>query len=91
MEGQKKVVSIVLVDRQAVEDLRLLIRLCYCPSSSYLQDSNGQLVPKRTILRLITLADALEFRDFLQACPTSLGREMTMEEAMSYLEEIPPA
>lgn len=60
VENQKKIVEIALEDQQAVDDLRLLLKLNY--SSSCIND-NGCAIDKPTRLRLIFLANAFEFKE----------------------------
>jgi len=77
----------VLVDDQAVDDLRFLIKLS-C-GLSYVQDGDARL-PKTVRLRLTFLANALEFVDCVQECLQSLNEEnLTLEEACSLLDDMP--
>ena len=79
--------EIVLADAQAVEDLRLLIKLS-C-GVSYVEDS-GMRLPNSTRLRLAFLGNAFEFVDCVQECLQSLSEEdMTLADALSLLDEMP--
>jgi len=87
VENQQKIVEIVLADAQAVEDLRLFIKLS-C-GVSYVEDS-GMRLPNSTRLRLAFLGNAFEFVDCVQECLQSLSEEdMTLADALSLLDEMP--
>lgn len=87
VENQQKTVDIVLADDQAVEDLKLLIKLS-C-SLSYVEDS-GVRLSNSTRLRLAFMANAFEFVDCVQECLQSLSEEkLTLEDASSLLDEMP--
>lgn len=88
-EAQTKTVEITLADKEAVEDLKLLIKLSY--GASYMRDGDA-LVPRATRPRLLHLANASEFRDALTEILPSLGEDLSsLEEAITCLEEIPQA
>lgn len=87
VENQKKTVEIELADDQAVDDLRLLIKLS-C-GLSYVQDGDVRL-PKAIRLRLAFLANALEFVECVQECLRSFSEEdLTLEEAFALLDDMP--
>lgn len=87
-EAAERRVELVVDDEQAVEDLRLLIKLAY--SDSYTHDG-GQLLPLDTRLRLAALADALEFVEaadqVLKSLPLGLGLE---GGGVTCLGDLPP-
>lgn len=75
--------EIVLADDQAVEDLRLLIKLS-C-GLSYVQDTD--VLSQSTRLRLASLAKSFEFVDCVQECLQSLSEEeLKLEDAFGLLD-----
>ena len=90
-EAAEQRVELALESTQALDDLKLLIKLSY--SDSYTHD-DGQLLPPSTRLRLAALADALEFVeavDQLLVSLNSLPHEIGIETALARLDELPPA
>lgn len=83
MENQQKTVEIVLADDQALDDLRLLIKLS-C-GLSYVQDGDTRL-PKA----MAFLANAFEFVDCVRECLQSLIEEnLTLKDAFMLLDDMP--
>jgi len=87
VENQQKTVEVALADAQAVEDLKLLVKLS-C-GLSYVEDS-GVRLPMSTRLRLAFLGNAFEFVECVQECLQSLSEEeLTLEGAFTLLDEMP--
>ena len=85
LESQKKVVELQVADEQAVVDLKLLLKLSYSGSYIYYEDV---LLDLQTRIRLVILADALEFRECVDAIFSSFVVLSTSEEALARLEEM---
>lgn len=87
LESQQKTVELQLADDQAVDDLRLLIKLS-C-GLSYVQDGDARL-PKAVRLRLAFLANALEFVECVQEYLLSLSEDdLTLKDAFALLDDMP--
>jgi len=86
VENQQKTVKVALADAQAVEDLKLLVKLS-C-GLSYVEDS-GVRLPMPTQLRLAFLGNAFEFMECVQECLQSLSEEeLTLECVITLLDEM---
>jgi len=81
-------VEVTVPNEQAVEDLRLLIKLCYSDSFAY---DEGQLLLFDARVRLGLLADGFEFVNALQQQLESLPLELDFEAAQTCLDDLPPA
>jgi len=79
LESQQKMVELQVSDEQAVVDLKLLHKLSY--SGSYIHDEDV-LLDLQTRMRLAVLADALEFRECVDAIFSSFVELSTFEEAL---------
>ena len=69
-----------------MEDLSLLIKLSYCPS--YVKDG-AKLLQQDVLLRLAAIANAYEFVECLQECMNHVASSLTLEQAMTIMEELP--
>jgi hypothetical protein len=85
-EAQNKVVELTLVDQQAVNDLRLLLKLNY--TGKYTKDEEVSL-DRNTRMRLAFLGNALEFVDCVEQCLMSLGEGLNGRIALTVLNDIP--
>jgi hypothetical protein len=81
-------VELAVEDEQAVEDLKLLIKLSY--STSFTHDG-GQLLPFDTRLRLAARADSLEFVEAVDQVVPSLALGLDFEKATTCLAAVPAA
>lgn len=79
-------VELELSDDEAIDDMRLLLRLTYGPT--YTSDA-GVLLDLSTRLRLAVLGNALEFVDCVEECLRSVVTNLTFIEALTCLDEIP--
>jgi len=52
-------------------------------------ENGGRILGRATRLRLAELADAFEFEDCVSECLESLGRGLTLEAAITALDDIP--
>ena len=80
--------ELAVEDEQAVEDLKLLIKLSY--STSFTHD-DGQLLPLDTRLRLAARADSLEFVEAVDQVVASLPLGLDFEGATTCLAAVPAA
>ncbi len=78
-ESQTKTVEVTLESEQAVEDLKLLIKLCY--SGSYTKEG-GKLLDRTTRMRLAFLGNAFEMQD-CKSC-----RRCDVERGACWMESI---
>ena len=85
-EAGTRTVDITLEDEQAVADFQLMLKLSY--SASYTKDG---LVPldRETRLRLAQLADAYEMTDCVTECLLSLADNVSLEDAIACLDQVP--
>jgi hypothetical protein len=86
VEAQAKVIEIALVDDQALEDFKLLLKLNY--GASFVED-DGLPLPKATRLRLLVLASAFDFQDCIYEFLNSMGDGLSFAEAISCLSDVP--
>ena len=77
-----------MADEQELEDLKLLIKLCY--SDSHAHDA-GALLPIDTRLQLAVRVDALEVVGAVNQLVASLSLGLNFEQALTCLEALPPA
>ena len=87
-EAAERRVELAVEDEQAVEDLKLLIKLSY--STSFTHDG-GQLLPLDTRLRLAARADSLEFVEAVDQVVASLPLGLDFEGATTCLAAVPAA
>ncbi len=87
-EAAERRVELAVEDEQAVEDLKLLIKLSY--STSFTHDG-GQLLPLDTRLRLGARADSLEFVEAVDQMVASLPLGLGLEGATTCLAAVPAA
>jgi hypothetical protein len=85
-EAQTKTVEVVLENEQAVQDMNLLIKLCY--SGSYIQDEEEPL-DVRTRIGLAFLGNAFEMQDCVWECLESLKEGLSVLDALTILEDVP--
>jgi hypothetical protein len=69
-EAQTKTVEVELENEQAVQDMKLLIKLCY--SGSYTKEDGEELLDRSTRMRLAFLGNAFEMEDCVAECLASL-------------------
>jgi hypothetical protein len=79
-------VEVVLENDQAVEDMKLLIKLCY--SCSYIRNGE-ELLDRRTRMRLAFLGDAFEMQECVWECIASLADDLTHADALTTLDDVP--
>jgi hypothetical protein len=85
-EAQTKTVEVVLENDQAVEDMKLLIKLCY--SGSYTNDGE-ELIDRTTRMRLAFLGNAFEMKYCVWECLRSLLDDIDPTNALTTLDEVP--
>jgi len=85
-EAQTKTVEVVLENDQAVQYLKLLIKLCY--SGTYTKDGDESL-DRSTRMRLAFLGNAFEMEECVRECLASLGDEVAPTDSLTILEEVP--
>jgi hypothetical protein len=86
-EAAARRVELTVLDQQAVEDLKLLIKLSY--SDSYVLADGEKLLPLDSRLRLAVRADSLEFVEAADQIVESLPLELGFEGAIK-CQELPP-
>ena len=86
-EAVERRVELTVPDEQALEDLKLPIKLSYSDSYTH---NNGKLLPLETRLRLAVRADALEFVEALQESVSSLLKGLDFKAAQTVLDDLPP-
>lgn len=84
-ESQTKTVEVTLESEQAVEDLKLLIKLCY--SGSYTKEGGG-LLDRSTRMRLAFLGNAREMQDCVSECLGSLADDLTPANVLTGLDDV---
>ena len=85
-EAQTKTVEINLENDQAVQDLKLLLKLCY--SDSYIKDED-ELLDRSTRIRLAFLGNAFEMQECVGECLGSLADDLTPTDALTFLDDVP--
>lgn len=75
-----KTVEVVLENDQAVQDMKLLIKLCY--SGSYIREG-GELLDRSIRMRLAFLGDALEMQGCVWECLALLTDGLTHADALT--------
>jgi len=85
-EPQTKTVEVVLKNEQAVQNMNLLIKLCYF--GSYTKDAE-ELLNRSTRMRLAFLGNAFEMLESVWKCLESLTEDLTPANALSALDEVP--
>jgi hypothetical protein len=85
-EAQTQTVEVVLENEQAVQDMKLLIKLYY--SVSYIRDG-GELLGRSTRMRLAFLGNAFEMHECVSECLGSLTEDLTPANVLSALDEVP--
>ena len=86
-EAAERRVELTVPDEQALEDLRLLIKLSYSASYTY---EGEQLLPLATRLQLAVRADAPEFVQAVEAVVESLAEGFDFEAAQALMDDLPP-
>jgi hypothetical protein len=82
-EAAERQVELTVEDKQALQDLKLLIKLSY--SDSYTHE-NGRLLPFDTRLRLAARADSLEFVEAVDQVVASLPLGLDFSALITCLE-----
>lgn len=85
-ESTDKTIVLRLEDEDAVEDMKLLLRLTY--TSSYTQIGGGPF-DKPQLLRLLRLADGFEMTDCMAECAVALRPMADYDEALHIFQTIP--
>ena len=85
-EAHTKTVEVVLKDDQAVEDMKLLIKLCY--SGSYTKNGE-ELLDRSTRMRLAFLGNAFEMQECVWECLTSLADDLTPGNVLTAMKDVP--
>ena len=85
-EAQTKTVEVVLENDQAVEDMKLLIKLCY--SGSYTNDGE-KLIDRTTRMRLAFLGNAFEIKSCVWECLRSPIDDLNPTNALTTLDDVP--
>ena len=86
-EAQTKTVEIVLENDQAVQDMKLLIKLCY--SGSYTKEGGEGLIDRSTRMRLAFLGNAFEMEDCVSECLASLADDLAPSNVLTILDDVP--
>jgi hypothetical protein len=86
-EAQTKTVEVELENEQAVQDMKLLIKLCY--SGSYTKEDGEELLDRSTRMRLAFLGNAFEMEDCVAECLASLVEDLTPTNALTILDDVP--
>jgi hypothetical protein len=87
-EAAEQRVELTVENEQAVEEVKLLIKLSY--SDSYTRD-DGRLLPVDVRMRLGVRADSLEFVEAVDEVVKSLPLELDFAGAVTCLEQLPMA
>ena len=87
-EATTRRMELTVEDEQELEDLKLLIKLCY--SDSFAHDG-GRLLPWATRVRLAVLADGFELVEAVKQVVESLPLVLSFEAAQVCLDGLPPA
>lgn len=85
-ESTDKTIVLRLKDEEAVQDMKLLLKLTY--TASYVKD-NGRPLDKLQLLRLLRLADANEMTDCVVECAVALCPVADYDEAVQICQAIP--
>jgi len=86
-EAQSRTEEIELENEQAVEDMKLLVKLFY--SGSYTKEDGEELLDRSTRMRLAFLGNAFEMEDCVPECLVSLVVDLTLTSALTILDDVP--
>lgn len=86
-EAQTKTVEIELKNEQAMEDMKLLIKLCY--SGRYTKEDGEELLDRSTRMRLAFLGNAFEMEDCVSECLASLADDLAPSNVLTILDNVP--